>query len=547
MKLILCGINSKYIHSNLAIRYLKAFTEDIDYNCVLKEYTINNRIEQILEDIILEKPDVIGFSTYIWNLEYVQKISNIIKAINKNIIIFYGGPEVSFNGNEFLSNSPGDFLIEGEGEETYKEFVNELINTKNFKKIKGLFTKENEEIFYGGKRSLMEINRVKFPYGIDENLDNKIVYYEASRGCPFNCKYCLSSTIHGVRFLDINRVKEELSFFIKKGVTLIKFVDRTFNCNHEFAYEIWKHLIEIEGETSFHFEISADLLTSDEIELLKRAPKDKFQFEVGVQTTNSVILKNINRFVNFNTIKDKVEELLKLDNIKQHLDLIAGLPGENYESFRNSFNDVYKIHPEEIQLGFLKLLKGSSMRSEADLWGMIASPYPPYEILKTKDLSFNELIKLKRVEAMVDKYYNSQKFNSIIKFFENKYKEPFEFYFELGEFFKKKGYFERNIASSEYYKVFIDFNEEIRKDDNMILSEIIKFDYLTFNKKKYLPNFLERYSYNKNVLLRKQGHIERFKINVIKFISENKVEFGDYYYYFHEDNKVPKDITVEFS
>jgi len=541
MKVLLCGINSKYIHSNLAIRYLKAYTKDLNYSCSIKEYTINHRLENILENIILERPDIVAFSTYIWNVEYVEKLSSLIKAVDDSIIILYGGPEVSYDGKESLKNMSGDFLIEGEGEETYREFIEILLSDENIKdklkNIKGLYSKMGDEIFYGGKRELMDINKVIFPYDEEDDLGNKIVYYEASRGCPFNCKYCLSSTIHGVRFLNMDRVKKELDFFINKRVRLIKFVDRTFNCNHDFAMEIWRHLIERGGDTTFHFEISADILRKDEIELLKKAPKGKFQFEVGVQTTNNEVLRNINRFVNFEDIKEKVEELLNTKNIQQHLDLIAGLPGEDYDSFRNSFNDVYSIKPEEIQLGFLKLLKGSLMKAEKEKWGMEASPYPPYEILKTKDISYEELLKLKRVEFAVDKYYNSQKFNTIIKYFEEQYDMPFDFYYDLGQYFKEKGHFDRNLSSVEYYKVFLDFNEEVLKNENNILIEIIKFDYLCFNKKRYLPPFLNRYDYDKSKFKNNKDHIEVFTVNVLKYLKEDVIEFGNFIYCFKE--KIP--------
>ena len=264
----------------------------------------------------------------------------------------------------------------------------------------------------------MNMNNLIFPYKEgDKEIHNKIVYYEASRGCPFKCKYCLSSTADGVRFLDIDRVKKELKFFIDEKVRLVKFVDRTFNCKHDFVKEIWSFLIEQDTETTFHFEISADLLRDDEIDLLNKAPKGRIQLEVGVQTTNNQVLNNINRYVGFETLKDKVVGIAKANNVKQHLDLIAGLPGEDFASFKASFNDVHSIRPDEIQLGFLKLLKGSSMREEAEKWGIVYAPYAPYEILKSKDVSYEELLELKKVEEIVDKYYNSQKFKLIIKYF----------------------------------------------------------------------------------------------------------------------------------
>ncbi|QAT40289.1 B12-binding domain-containing radical SAM protein [Clostridium sp. JN-9] len=553
MKVLLTAINSKFIHSNLAVRYLKKYTDNLPYECEIKEFTINDRKEKILHHIIESKPDIVAFSCYIWNKEYVLSISRLIKLIDNNIKILYGGPEVSYHCQEFLKESSADFLVEGEGEETYFEFINSLISSSNSDntevlnsliKIKGLYTKLNDKIFYGGKRELMDINKVKFPYDSLDDLSNKIVYYEASRGCPFNCIYCLSSTIHGVRFLSLDRIKKDLMFLINKKVSLIKFVDRTFNCNHEFAYEIWKFLINVKTDTCFHFEISADLFTNDEIELLKTAPKGRFQFEVGVQTTNDNILKNINRYVKFAQIKEKVLELEKLKNIKQHLDLIAGLPGENLQSFKNSFNEVYSIYPEEIQLGFLKVLKGSAMEDDASKWGIVYSPYPPYEVLKTNDLSYSELITLKKVEAMVDKYYNSGKFKNILKYFCSKYENSYDFYYDLSVFFDSKGYFDRSITANDYYKVFLEFNNEVLNDNTLYVNELVKFDFLLYNRKKLMPEYFTRNLSknqekeiiktieNQGMVLEKTYFIEKFFIDVKGFMETSEIKEKNCYYIF---------------
>ncbi|MCJ7687984.1 MAG: B12-binding domain-containing radical SAM protein, partial [Clostridiaceae bacterium] len=328
MKVILVGINAKYIHSNLAVRYLKSYTEDLDYECGIMEFSINDKIDRILEEILRKKPDIVAFSCYIWNIHYVKKVASLIKLVDSKIEILYGGPEVSYDSETFLKEQPGDYVIEGEGEVTYSEFINWKIasasdaktnseNKNNIRNILGLYYKNNGIIGYNGKRSLMDMDEIIFPYS-DEELRNKIVYYEASRGCPFNCKYCLSSTTHGVRFLNTERVKRELKFLIDKEVRLIKFVDRTFNCNSKFALEIWEYLINIDTDITFHFEISADILNRQELDVLAKAPKGRFQFEVGVQTTNPIILNNINRFVNFNDIKEMVEELEGMKNINQH-------------------------------------------------------------------------------------------------------------------------------------------------------------------------------------------------------------------------------------
>ena len=552
MKVLLTAINSKFVHSNLAVRYLKAFTEDMDYECKIREFSINDRDEKILEEIIKEKANVIAFSTYIWNIEVVKRLSNLIKLVDENIKIVYGGPEVSYDSLNILKELPGDYVIQGEGEKTYREFIEYLLGSRDVRDIRGLYFKENGEVISNGNRPLMNMEEIVFPYKEDENLDNKIVYYEASRGCPFNCKYCLSSTTHGVRFLNVERVKKELQYFIDKKVRLVKFVDRTFNCNFKFSMAIWEFLINAETNTQFHFEISADILKPQELELLRKAPKDRFQFEVGVQTTNDDVLNRINRFVNFSDIKEKVVELLEIKNIKQHLDLIAGLPGEDMISFKKSFNDVYSIGPEEIQLGFLKLLRGSSMREEAEEYGMKYSPYPPYEILQTKDVSYDELLTLKKVESMVDKYYNSQKFNNIIKFLINSFDTPYDFYLELGNYFDKKGYFDRNIGNSEYYKVFLDFNMDITKLDSEVLRDIIKYDYLMFNKRRGMPEFLgkglEKCQESKiKDLLRdeysfREHYIESFIININDFVKDNYVNKEKVYFLCSYDGDM-EDIT----
>lgn len=547
MKVVLVGINSQYFHSNLAIRYLKAFNKDLNCEIILKEFTINDRKENIVKELYKENADMIGFSTYIWNVTLVKEISELLKIINENIEIFYGGPEVSYDPIEILKEFSGDYIIEGEGEETFREFLIEKLKNRGNEKlfeIKGLYTKVDNEIIYGGKRPLMNMNNLVFPYEEDEDLRNKIAYYEGSRGCPFMCSYCLSSTTHGVRFLDIDRVKRELKYFVDKDVALVKFVDRTFNCNHKFAKEIWSYLIECGGNTTFHFEISADLLTKEEIEILSKAPKDKFQFEVGVQTTNNEVLRNINRFVNYENIKEKVDEIKKYKNIKQHLDLIAGLPGEDLDSFIKSFNDVYYIEPEEIQLGFLKLLKGSKMREESEKWGMKASPYPPYEILYNKKISYKNILLLKKVEEMVDKYYNAGKFDISIKFLLKYFKTPFDFYKTLGEFYEEKGYFKRNISNTDYYKVLLDFSLEIIKKDVDIFLNLLKHEYLLYNKKKWLPDFLERIYLDKKVekdlrkSLVKQDHIELYNYDVLKLIREDIISMEKNVLIYYHNGKV---------
>ncbi|EOT2958158.1 DUF4080 domain-containing protein [Clostridium perfringens] len=547
MKILLTAINSKYIHSNLAVRYLKAFTKDLDFQGDIKEFSINDRVENILEGIIEEKPDVVAFSCYIWNMEFVNRLAELIKLVDPNIEILYGGPEVSYEGKEFLENHPGEYVIVGEGEKTFREFVLYKLGEGKIEDIKGLNYKRDGKVFENPKRPEMDMNELVFPYTYEEDINNKIVYYEASRGCPFKCKYCLSSVMHGVRFLDVERVKKELKYFMERGLKLVKFVDRTFNCNREYTVELLKYLSEQDTETRFHFEVAADLLTEEQIEILNNAPKGRFQLEVGVQTTNNEVLHNINRYITYENIKEKVLKVASGKNVMQHLDLIAGLPGEDLDSFKKSFNDVHAIRPDEIQLGFLKLLKGSSMREEAEKWGIVYSPYAPYEIIRSKDISYEELLLLKKVEAMVDKYYNSCKFNNVIKFFLNIYEKPFDFYYDLAMFFEEKGNFKRSIGNVEYYKILLDFYlEKIGGEDEGLFKEVLKFDYLCFNKKRWLPDFLVRTitkddeqnikdSFDRQMPFKK-AHIEKFELDIINYIKNGKINFEPKYLIFDEMN-----------
>ncbi|WP_461205502.1 B12-binding domain-containing radical SAM protein [Clostridium sp. DL1XJH146] len=560
-KVTLVGINSKFIHSNLAIRYLEANTRDLDYECNLREFSINDRTEKILEEIIREEPDIIGFSCYIWNIELVKSLATLIKIIDKKIKILYGGPEVSYSGKTFLEENPGEYLIEGEGEVAFRKLISfeiEELQCKNGEKesqyerlrdIKGIYFKDKDnKIIYTGYKGNMDINDVVFPYEDMEELNNKIIYYEASRGCPFGCKYCLSSVDRNVRFRDMEKVKKELKFLCDKEVKLVKFVDRTFNCDIKFAMDIWSFLIGLETNTKFHFEISADLMTEEEIELLKKVPKGRFQFEVGIQTTNFDVLNNINRSVNTDNINNKVKEVKILSNIMQHLDLIAGLPGEKLSSLKRSFNDIYAMEPEEIQLGFLKILHGTPMEKEKEKWGIKHSPYPPYEVLKTNDISYKELIFLKKVEAMVDKYYNSNKFNNTMRYLVTFFENPFLLYERMGLFFDEKQYFDRNLSNTEYYRAVLEFFKTNINEKDEELIEIIKYDYLKHNKKRWLPEFLHRnlsVEQNKKIkhflvqndiiTSREKIHIEKYLIDVIEYERSNTVIRRETYIMYYEN------------
>ncbi|WP_055070648.1 B12-binding domain-containing radical SAM protein [Clostridium massiliamazoniense] len=552
MKILLVGINSKFIHSNLAIRYLKAYSQDLNYDCMIKEFSINDRIENVLEGIIEEKADVVAFSCYIWNMEFINKLAVLMKLVNPKLEILYGGPEVSYGAKEYLESHPGEYLIEGEGEVTFREFVEYKLGYKTLNEIDGIYYKIDNEILFNRRRKDMDMNDLIFPYEENEDIENKIVYYEASRGCPFKCSYCLSSVMHGVRFLDINRVKKELTYFMKKEIPLVKFVDRTFNCNKKFTKELLEFLIEQDTKTRFHFEIAADILTDEEIELLNKAPKGRFQLEIGVQTSNIEVLHNINRVITFENLQDKVLRIAKNGNVMQHLDLIAGLPGENMESFKRSFNDVHSLNPDEIQLGFLKLLKGSSMRLDAEKWGIVYSPYAPYEIIRSSDISYDELLTLKKVEHITDKYYNSGRFKNSIKLILEQYTSPFDLYYDLANYFIEKGYFKRSLSNLDYYNAYYSFfKNKINSEDVILFEELLKYDYLNYNNKKWIPEFLfrditkeeersireivkERF----NISNLKKYHIEKFRINILKYLDKGEYLLENTYIIYDENNMV---------
>lgn len=497
LKTLLVGINSKFIHSNLAIRYLKEYCDEFEVH--FKEYTINNNLDLVVSDIFLQRPEMVAFSCYIWNIEYVLKIASTLKKADNNLKILLGGPEVSYNPKEFMESSRDiDYIIFGEGEVTLREFLGKLDNTEKLYEIDGLAFRKSEKIIVNSERKLIEdLDDIKFPYKNElQDLEGKMVYYEASRGCPFNCQYCLSSTIHGVRNFPMERVKSDLKSLIDAGVSQVKFVDRTFNCNKGRTLEIFKYLIELNPDINFHFEITAELIDEKTLELLCNAPKGLFQFEIGVQSTNEDTLDIISRKSDFQKLSIVVKRLNQIDNIHLHLDLIAGLPGEDYESFKNSFNDVYNLKPQMLQLGFLKLLRGSGLRNRADELNIKYRNYAPYEVVSTKDITFDELLKLKDIEDVLEKYYNSGKFNKSVNFITIKYyTSPFKFYEEFSEYWREKGLFERSHSLNNLYTIIMEFYK-LKFEKVEVFNEVLKFDYLINTKNYILPQKILRNSNN---------------------------------------------------
>ena len=421
MKILLAACNAKYIHSNLAVFNLKACAKEYDSNVVLREYTINQQKDDILKDIYRCHPDVICISCYIWNITFVRELMQDLRKILPDVPFWAGGPEVSYDAEEFLKKNPAfDGVMVGEGEETFLELVKHYVNgSPSLEKTTGLvYCKPDGTIQNNGWRQIMDLSRVPFAYEDLKDFENRIIYYESSRGCPFSCSYCLSSVDKKLRFRDLELVKKELQFFLDHKVPQVKFVDRTFNCKHDHAMTIWQYIKDHDnGITNFHFEISADLLRENELELMSTMRPGLIQLEIGVQSTNPDTIRAIHRTMDFPKLAGIVNRIHSFKNIHQHLDLIAGLPYEDYDSFHRSFNDVYALRPQQLQLGFLKVLKGSHMKEMTEEYGIVHKELEPYEVLGTRWLPYEDILKLKMVESMVELYYNSGQFQNTIFIF----------------------------------------------------------------------------------------------------------------------------------
>lgn len=526
MKILLAACNAKYIHSNLAVYNLKSCSGEYSSRVVVKEYTINQIRDDILKDIYLEQPDVICFSCYIWNISFVRELVPDLKKILPQVEFWAGGPEVSYDAVEFLKKNPAFFgVMVGEGEETFHELAGYYIERKpeTLSGICGVaFRDENKgrDIVHTGWRELMDLSKVPFAYSNLTEFKNRIIYYESSRGCPFSCSYCLSSIDKKLRFRDIELVKKELQFFIDNKVPQVKFVDRTFNCKHDHAMEIWRYITENDnGITNFHFEISADLLRAEELALMKTMRPGLIQLEIGVQSTNPQTIKAIRRTMDFEKLKGIVEQIHSFGNIHQHLDLIAGLPYEGYDSFHKSFCDVYALRPEQFQIGFLKVLKGSYMMEMTGEYQILYKDREPYEVLSTAWLTYGEILRLKMVESMVEVYYNSGQFKNTLVFLEKYFDDPFRMYEALGRFYEKKGYSEISHSRMRRYEILMEFAGEQKELPSEALSDVMLLDLYLRENLKSRPSFAsdqkpyERliWDYRKAKKIPKTAHIEVFR------------------------------------
>ncbi len=556
MKVLLTAVNAKYIHSNLAIYSMKAYAEQKGCpgaEIQLAEYTINQQQDGILRGIYEKKPDLLCFSCYIWNISFVRELIRDVKKILPKTRIWVGGPEVSYDAEDFLKEMPQvTGVICGEGEETFAEVVRTYAQWEKQEQepgkladVPGIVYRDGEKLVFTGNRDILNMDELVFPYENLSLFEHKIIYYESSRGCPFSCSYCLSSIDKKLRFRSVSLVKKELQFFLDHQVPQVKFVDRTFNCKKEHAMEIWKYIKEHDnGITNFHFEIAADLLTEEEIGLIAAMRPGLIQLEIGVQSTNERTLQEIRRKTSFQEICKKVRAVAEGENVHQHLDLIAGLPYEDYKSFQKSFCDVYALRPQQLQLGFLKVLKGAYMEEMADAYGCVYKSGEPYEVLKTEWLTYGEISRLKGIEEMTEVYYNSGQFFYTLEALVKEFPDAFTMYEELADFYKGKGYFAVSHARISRYEILREFLQEkgiqyLEFYDQLMVLDLYARENLKtrpswamdlkpykrqiqafYAKEEEQPEILKDYQGYQARQMEKMTHLEVFTYNVLEGKSE---------------------------
>lgn len=507
MKFLLTAINAKYIHSNLAVYSLRAAAlaaapasdKHEPFSVELAEFTINQRTEEILRDIFLRKPDVLLFSCYIWNIVYVRELAENCKKIMPEVPVWLGGPEVSYDAEKFLRENPAaDGILCGEGEETFRLlaecYAAGQADTEHLAEIPGLVFREPVEsaarpIRVNTPAPLPDLSALPFPYGELAEFENRIIYYESSRGCPFSCSYCLSSIEKSVRFRDIEKVCRELQFFLDRRVPQVKFVDRTFNCRKSHAMAVWSYILEHDnGITNFHFEIEAELLDEEELALLERMRPGLVQLEIGVQSANRETLKAVRRSTDLERLRSVVERIRDGKNIHQHLDLIAGLPFEDYESFGHSFDQVFALKPEQLQLGFLKVLKGAPMYEDARKYGIAYRSQPPYEVLFTPWLPFSDILRLKMIEEMVEIYYNSHQFGMTLGQLIPRFSSAFAFFEQLALYYERNQEGQKSSRVRKY-ELLLGFASEHFPEDEDRYRELLTIDYYLRERAKARPSF----------------------------------------------------------
>jgi anaerobic magnesium-protoporphyrin IX monomethyl ester cyclase len=490
MKVVVSTLNAKYIHMSLALRYLKAYCGR-DFDVELAEYTIKDPAMNVVSDLFSRNPDVLGFSCYIWNIEETIKIVQMLKKIKPELTIVLGGPEVSYDTEYWMNRIPEvDYIVMGEGEETFHHLLSELAGTRKFHFVYGAAYRKGDEVIVNPGRPKAELNDIPSPYRFPEDvpdLATRVVYFETSRGCPFSCQFCLSSIEVGVRYFDIDRTKRDLLYLIQSGAKLIKFVDRTFNIKRDYALDIFQFLIENHGGCTFQFEITADIMRPEVLDYLaQNAPPGIFRFEIGVQSTNEETNELIQRRQNFTKLSRTVTTIKNSQRIDQHLDLIAGLPEEDYSSFRKTFNDVFALRPEELQLGFLKMLRGTGMRRDADKYGYRYMDHAPYEILGNDILPFADIIRIKRVEDVLEKYWNAHRSDHTVEYLiRHEFVSPFDFFQEFGDYWEEQGWQRIGHQLEDLFTRLKMFLVSRNTPQMFVVEGLMKLDY--FLQHKYKP------------------------------------------------------------
>lgn len=547
MKLVLVAIDSKFIHSNLALRYLRAHGRGEGREIVLKEFTVNDKVDNVTSELYMEKGDVYVFSFYIWNISFNKMLMDNLRLLLKEAVFLIGGPEVSHdpvNSMEFL---PCDYLMEGEGEELFPEVLRVLEGKKKREDVLGLYYREGDRIFYTGRRKAPKMEDILFPYedGDLNELSNRILYYEAQRGCPYRCSYCLSSIDKNLRKRPLKLVYQELDWFINKGIKLVKFVDRTFNMDDEYSYSILqyiKHKKEVLKDgmvTSFHVEISGGILTDRTIDLLRKIPKNLVQIEAGIQSTNSKTLHNVNRLDNFKEIDRKLRKIIEKGRVHVHTDLILGLPGDGEESFIKSFNDAMDMEPDTLQVGFLKVLKGTEIYKRSGEYCIDYRKYPPYEVLQTRDQSYEFLIKFKHIEEIVDSMWNSNKYDNFMRVLIRKYDNKFELFLKMANLFTELYGRNTNLSVEKYNRFSIEFIKRYHPEETGYFADLLRLDHMIKDRSGWIPDILEKYNYySRRVDLegltgfpkKLKGTVSGYKISLKG--SKNILPVGETYFWY---------------
>ncbi|WP_342512778.1 B12-binding domain-containing radical SAM protein [Sporosarcina sp. FSL K6-1522] len=488
MNIVLTTLNAKYIHGNLAIRYLKAYVEP-DYSPVITEYTIKDPTMNIVSDLYQKNPDIVGFSLYIWNIEESIKVMRMLKRVHPDVVIVAGGPEVTYDYDYWLQRVPEiDVIVIGEGERTFKQVLDAYTGKQDMASVQGVAYQVNGDLKITAPGPKLDLRELPSPFRFAEDiptLGKRVTYIETSRGCPFSCQFCLSSIEVGVRYFNRDAIKDDIRYLMANGAKTIKFVDRTFNISRSYAMEMFQFLIDehVPG-TVFQFEITGDIMRPEVINFLnEHAPAGLFRFEIGVQSTNDLTNELVKRRQNFEKLSRTVTMVKEGGKIAQHLDLIAGLPEEDYDSFRNTFNEVFAMRPEELQLGFLKLLRGTGLRIQAEQYGYTYVDEAPYEIFSNNVLTFDDILRIKQTEDVLEKYWNDNRLPRTVEYLVSEvFDTPFDFFQQFGTYWESQGW---SRIGHQLEDLFTRLEEYLTTDgqaDMEIVRSLMKLDYLAHHK-----------------------------------------------------------------